>query len=154
MANAVNFFLNRHLSKNRERQAEEQADAAVQRDVRIAKGPRDLFRRARDGGGIGNAPVRSDGLAGPDGAGFLRGVVANRKDKMHFGRAGLGEFVPALAAQSGGGQARGFELLQGVWMDASRGMAAGAEGAEIRAFPLIENGLGQDGPRGISRAQE
>jgi hypothetical protein len=33
-------------------------------------------------------------------------------------------------------------------------MAAGAEGAEIRAFPLIENGLGQDGPRGISRAQE
>jgi hypothetical protein len=40
------------------------------------------------------------GLAGPIGACFIGGVVANREDKVEVGRTGGCEFVPEFAAQT------------------------------------------------------
>ncbi len=58
--------------------------------------------------------MRSHGLSWPYGADFLGSVIANRKDKIELGRTGQGEFIPGLAAQTLGGQARDFELLQSL----------------------------------------
>src|ERR1700683_5054054 len=98
--------------------------------------------------------MRGDGLAGPDGAGFFRGVVANGEDEVHFWRAGLGEFVPILAAEGRGGKMGRFKLAEGFGANRSRGVAAGAVGSESGAAFMIEDCLGHDGAGGISGAQE
>ena len=68
----------------RKGQAKEEADSAVENHESLAEGALDLLGRAFDRGGIGNAPVRGHGLAGPDGTHFLRGVVANGEDEIHL----------------------------------------------------------------------
>jgi hypothetical protein len=104
--------------------------------------------------GIGNEPMRRHRLAGPDRAGFLCGVVAEREDEVHFGRTRFCEFVPTFAAQAFSGQMGGFELTQGSGMNESRRVAScTVRGVRGLSF-LAEDGFGHDGARGISGAEE
>ena len=154
LADAVEFVLNCQGLEAVEREAEEQLDAAFESEEGIAKGTLDLFGGAGRGRRIGDAPVRGDGMAGPDGAGFVRSAIANSNDEVHRRSTRFGEFVPAFAAQACGGQIGGLELLDGVGVDAAGGMAAGAEGAEIGLAAVIQNGFGHDGARGVAGAEE
>ena len=109
-ADVVDGFLDGQFIEADERETEEKADAVVEKQERFAKRTLDAFGWAFYRGGIGNAPVRGHGLAGPDGTDFARGVVANGENKIEFGRAGLRKFIPILAAQTGDRQASEFEL--------------------------------------------
>ena len=51
-------------------------------------------------GGIGNAPMRGHGLAGPHGTNLLGRVVANSEDEIHLQRPGLCKLSPALTAEA------------------------------------------------------
>jgi len=108
---AVDLALNCKLVEAGKRQAEEQADPPLKDHECLSKCPFNLLRCAFDSGWIRHSPMRGHGLSRPDRAGFSCGVVAVGKDKVHFYSAGLGEFLPALATRSGGGQTGGFELL-------------------------------------------
>jgi hypothetical protein len=93
-------------------------------------------------------------LAGPHRADFVSGIVANGENKIHVRRAGLGEFVPAFAAQSGSGQTGTLQLPNGERMDAACGLAAGTEGAKVACAAMIQNGLRENGSRGVADAEE
>src|ERR1700674_635238 len=98
--------------------------------------------------------MRGHGLAGPYGADFAGGVIANGENKIHLRSARLCEFIPTLAAKIFHRNARQLNLPQRLRTDYSRWMAARAIGDEVGpAFP-IENRFGHDRTRGISRAQE
>ena len=153
-ADMVDFFLDGELVESREGKAEEQADPAVQDKEGVAKSAVDLLWAASDGSGIGDTPMRGDGLSGPNGADFLSGIVADGKDKVHRRSAGLGELTPALAAQIYSGKPSGFELLEGVGMDATRGMAARAVSREVRLAAMIQEHLGHDGTGGVASAEK
>jgi hypothetical protein len=137
-----------------ERQAEEEFDAAFESEEGVAEGALKLFRRAGRHGGIGNTPVSSDRLTGPNRADFVGGVVTDGDDDMHLWRAGLGEFIPAFAAQAGCGQVGGFELFDGMRIDLAGGIAASAEGTEIGLTAMIQDSFGHDGPSGVAGAEE
>ena len=54
----------------------------------------------------------------------------------------------------GSGEARYFEVFQGVRIDAAGGKAARAVSDEIGFVFLIEDGFGHDGTRGIAGAKK
>ena len=64
--------------------------------VGLGEGVADLRVRAGRLGGIGHAPMRAHGLAGPGGADLGGGVVADREDEIQVVRVGARELVPAL----------------------------------------------------------
>ena len=84
------------------------------------------------GGWIGHSPMSGDGLAGPDGADLVGGVVADGKDEVEMRRAGRGELIPGFASQARGAEAGGFDVPEGFRADRAGGMAAGAIGSEVR----------------------
>jgi hypothetical protein len=153
-ADAIDFFLDCQFVETCKRQIEEKTDAAFKQQVGIPKSTFDLLRSTLGQRGIGNTPMRGHGLAGPDGTGFLRRVVANGKDKIHFGRCGLGELFPAFAAQAFRRQVRHFNQLQRFGAHHSRRVTSGAKSGENRLAFAVENGFGHDGTRGIACAQE
>ena len=51
-------------------------------------------------------------------------------------------------------QLHGLQQLEGHRMDGSVGEASGAIGAEFSLAPMVQQHFGDDGPRGISRAQK
>src|SRR5208282_669152 len=99
-ADAGDFFLEGEGGEAGERQAQEQSDAAVQGYKSIAKGALHLFKGAHDRSGVGNTPMGGNRLARPERTNFRCGIVADRKNKIHLRGAGLGKFVPTLAAQT------------------------------------------------------
>ena len=80
----------------------------------------DLLFGSGDGCGIGNPPVRGHRLAGPHGADFIRGVVADREDEVDLGGVRPAELIPALAAIAGGRKMRLFQLSKRVRIDNAR----------------------------------
>src|SRR5580658_1316055 len=96
LSDAVDFFLDGEMIEGRQRQREEKADPAIEMDESVAESLIDLFRCSSYCSGIRNPPMSSHRLARPDGADLAGSVVANSKNKIQFGRAGLGEFVPRL----------------------------------------------------------
>jgi hypothetical protein len=129
MTDAVHFFFG-GLVEAGERKREEQIDTAFKVNESVVEGAGNFFGSALDGGGIGNAPMRGDGMAGPDGADFLGSVITDGDDEIKFGRIGLGEFIPGFAAQGEGGQSGGFHLTKRRGMGGAFGMAACAVGGE------------------------
>ena len=85
---SISFILMARLSSDWSGRLRRRADTAVEHEVGVAEGFFDLLRRACDGGGVGDSPVGSHRLAGPDGADFFGGVVADGENKIEFGRAG------------------------------------------------------------------
>jgi hypothetical protein len=104
-----------------DRQLHQLLDARLDRAQRRGEGGAALGL-AFDRGGIGQAPVRADGPAGPDRAGLARGAVAERDDEIELGRARRGELVPALGAEgetskpsaASSSSAAGFTCPRGV----------------------------------------
>jgi len=153
-SDAINFALDGERVEAGDRQREEETNSTVKRGEGIAERAFNLLGRAAEVSGIGDAPMRGNGLAGPDGAGFVGGVVANGENKIHFRRIGRCEFIPTFAAETLGGQASDFELAQGPGMNTSNGVAAGAIRREGGRAAFVEDGFGHDRAGGISGAEE
>ena len=92
--------LQRQAVEGGERQAAEDADALVEHAVRVGEGQRPLGLAAFRTRGIGQAPVRAHGLARPDRADLLGGVVADREDEIERRRIGPGKLLPGFGAQA------------------------------------------------------
>ena len=129
-------------------------NSAAEGDERVAKGAADFFGRAGDSGGVRNAPVRGHGLAGPDGADFFRGVIADGENKIHSRRVGLRKFFPAFAARSFGGKVRGAGAALGLGAHGAGRKTSGAVRGEMRVTLTVEDCFGHDGPRRISGAEK
>src|SRR6266446_10991667 len=127
---AIHFFFQRKAINRRQRQSKKETDSPVKNKKGLTEGAFDFGGLSLNRGRIGYSPVRGHGLSRPDRASFLGGVVANREDKVHLGRAGAREFIPALAVQAGRGNASQFKLLQRFGMHCPRGMASSAVGGE------------------------
>ena len=91
----LDFFLDGELLQGGERQGEEEADSAVEGEKGIAKGALDLFGRALDRCGIGDAPVGGHRLAGPEGQTSLAALSQTVKTKS-IGGARAGRTRPRI----------------------------------------------------------
>src|ERR1700687_426680 len=110
--NAIHFLLQREPIQGHQRQSEKETDAPVKSKKRLAEGAFDFGGVSVHGSRIWYSPVRGHGMSRPDRANLLGSVVANREDELHLGSAGAREFIPALAAQAGCGNASQLKLLQ------------------------------------------
>ncbi len=154
VADGVEALLDGEGIEGREREGEQQGDAAIEGGEGVCVGAVDFLRSAADGGGIGHSPVGGDGLAGPDGADFFGRVIANGEDEVEVGRAGLGKLIPGFAAQTFDRNAGGGDLAQGFRANGPGGMTAGAVGGEGgRAF-AVEDGFREDGAGGVAGAEK
>jgi hypothetical protein len=92
--------------------------------------------------------------AGPHRTYFASRLIANCENEIHCGRAGLSEFVPALAAESGRGHPVFVEQLHHHWMHFTSRMTAGAESAKSSLAAMIHHGFGDYAPGAITGAYE
>jgi len=90
------MFLEREAIEFVERQCHEDADTVGEDAQRFRELTLLFGVAAAELRRIGNTPVRGDGVTRPDRSHLARRVVADREDKIHRWRAGLGEFVPAF----------------------------------------------------------
>src|SRR5215470_10292375 len=91
------FFFYGQTIKASERKRKEQSDAAFQRDKCVAESTLDLFGSSGCCCGIGNTPMRCHRLARPDGTNFIRSVIANGENEIHFGSVRSSKFGPTFA---------------------------------------------------------
>ena len=147
-------LLQRELVDRVHRQAGEDRDAIVQHAIGLGEGEMLLRLGAFDRGRVGHAPMRRHRLARPDRAGFAGGVVADREDEVHLGRAGRGELVPVLRAGEGRVVVEALQQLERIGMDLALGMRAGRERLEPAGADAVEDRLGDDRARRIAGAQE
>ena len=98
--------------------------------------------------------MRGHGLAGPDGAHFFCGVIADGEYEVHLRRSRLGKFLPAFAARAFCWKISGLQLLESLGTHGAGRHASGAVGSEIRAAFTVEDGFGHDRTCGISSAEE
>src|SRR5215472_9333969 len=124
VSNVVDFFLECQFAELLDRKGEEQADPPVEHEECIAVSTLDFSSTAFNSGGVGNAPMGSNWLSGPDRANFLRCVVADGEDEVQLGRVWFREFIPRLAARAPGRYSRRLKLTKGRGPDDSAGMAA------------------------------
>src|SRR5690606_14032535 len=80
-ANVMQLVLQGHGIEALEGQRQEQFDASAQRNSRIHESLALGFFAAFDRGRVRHAPMRRDGLARPQRAGFAGGVVADGEDE-------------------------------------------------------------------------
>ena len=154
MADGVEALLDGEGVERSQRQGQQQGDAAIQGGEGLRVGAVDFLRGAANGGGIGHSPMRGDGLAGPDGADFFGRVIADGKDEVEMGRAGLGKLVPGLAAQAFHAETGGGDLAQSFGANGSGGMTAGAVGGEGGRSFAVEDRFRQDGAGGVAGAEK
>src|ERR1700735_876396 len=147
LADVVNFFFDGERVQTRQRQAQKQTDSAVECHERVSEGALDHFGATVYGGGIGNAPMRGHGLARPDGAGFLRGIVADGKYEVHARGRRLCEFAPTLAPRAVGWDMREFQLFQSFRTYDSCRIASRTVRRESGLAFTVENSLRHDGSR-------
>src|SRR5216683_4403027 len=94
MSYLVDFLLQGKLVECRERQGQEQADSPIENGEGVTKCAFYFFRRAHGGGRVGHSPVGRQRLSRPNRADLLGSVIADSKDEMELGRAGLRKFIP------------------------------------------------------------
>ena len=104
VADGVEMLLDGEGIEGGERKGSSKEMRLIQRGEGLRVGAVDFLRRAEDGGGVGHAPMRGDGLTGPDGTDFFRCVIADGKYEVEMRRAGLGKLVPGFAAQAFGAE--------------------------------------------------
>lgn len=156
LADPVEFLLQAHAVQRRQRQVGENIDAVRKLLKGLAERAADFFIGPTHKRRIGQAPMRRHRLPGPDRAGFVGGVIADREHEIKFGRAGHGKLIPGFAAKAGGGQAGFFDLLKRKWIGIAARCAASAVSLELsaRRWQAVDDGLGHDAARGIVRAQK
>lgn len=137
-----------------ERQCEEKTDAAVEEEEGIAEGCGNVTGGVANRAGVGNTPVGSHRLTGPNRTNFFGGVITKSKDEIQFGSAGLGEFIPAFAAEVVGWEFGRFQLPKRTRIHKARGMAACAVSGENGLPFVLQNGFGHDGARRIARTKK
>src|SRR5258708_37669799 len=135
-------------------QGKEQADPPIKNKESVTEGALDLICSAANRRRIGNAPMGGHRLTLPDRAHFFGGAVTDRKDEVKLGSSRPGEFIPSLASQACAGQTRPLELLQRLRSNLSRRMTSCTIGGECRLALVVQDRLGHDGPRRVSRAQK
>ena len=86
VADVVKIALQCHLVERGEGEGKEKTDSPVQDGEGGFEGSIDLFRSALNRGRTRHSPVRSHGLAWPEGATFARGVVAHGEHEIELGR--------------------------------------------------------------------
>ena len=119
LADPFNAGLQREPVKRADGKGGEDGDAIVQHAEGLREGePPFCFRSCRSCR-IRYTPMGGHRLAGPDGARFVRGVVADGEDEIHSWRIGEGEFVPALGARKGRGEVGVLEQIEGEGMEGS-----------------------------------
>ena len=153
---SISFLMASRSRARQEARTEKQADSAIENQESVAKRALDLSGVASANcSGIGNAPVRGHRLAGPHGADFLRGVVANGEDEIELAERRAWRIRPSsCCADRRWACARASSCLQRLGPNESRGMAAGTVGSEVGPAFAVQNGLGHDGARGIAGAQK
>ena len=144
--------LQTQLVEARVRQAQEQTDAAVENQKRLAKGGLFFFRSAAHRGRVSESPVRRRRMPRPHWAHSLRSVIAEGEDEIQFRRAWLRELVPTFAAQIARWNAGEFDLSQSFGPDDHGRMAAGAIGDEVRFAPEVHDRFRHNRSRRIARA--
>src|SRR5215472_4283299 len=141
----LDFLLDRQFIETGKRQAQEQADAAIEYVEGIAKDTFYALCRSFDGSRIGNAPICGHWLTRPNGAHFFGGVITNSNDEIHFWSARLGKFIPILTAQALGGQVRVLQLSERFGANESRSVATCAVSGEVGFSFMVHDGLSHDG---------
>ena len=96
----------------------------------------------------------SDRMTGPYWSDLAGGTVADRKDIIHLGCVGLGEFFPAFAAEVVRTHPEFLEQLQCHRMDFAFGMAASAVALKASLAPMIQDRFRQNAARGITSAKK
>jgi hypothetical protein len=109
-SNLLDFLLDRQFIETRKRQAQQQANSAIENVEGITKGTFYALWRPFDGSRVGNAPIRGHWLTRPNRADFFGRVITNSNNEIHFWSARLGKFIPILTAQPLRGQVRVLQL--------------------------------------------
>ncbi len=107
------------------------------------------------GGRIGlDAPVGDERIARPFRERLAGRDVAQRDDEVHARRAAEAELLQALGVRARDGHVMPRQELDGVGVERSVRIAAGAEGAEASGGDGVENHLRHDAERGVVFAYE
>jgi len=140
--------------ERRQRQIDEYADAVVQHahGFRKRHALRDIG--TFDGGGIRQAPMCRHRLTGPDGAGFVRRVVADGENEVQVRRPSPRKLVPTLRAQRIDSVVLSTQQLEREGMHRSARKAAGAVRAETAVAEPIQHRFGEYAARRIASAQK
>src|SRR5712672_4318699 len=93
---AVDFFLDSEFVEAGQRQAQQQADSALENHECIAECAFHLFRRTGHCGRIGNAPMRGHRLSRPNRADLFRCAITDSEHKIEMWCSGFREFIPVL----------------------------------------------------------
>src|SRR5688572_24475739 len=101
-----------------------------------------------------DAPMRGNGMPGPDGADFPSRLITHRKNKVHYRRIRPGELIPALAAQIGGRHFGLLESIQCEWMHGSLWEAASAESFEAARAPMVDQRFCHNAARRVARTEK
>src|SRR6202158_6330552 len=109
-ADFVEALLETHAVEFLEAQTGEQKNPCIEFAIGLPDFSFDFIggRRVR----IGDSPMRRHRGARPYWTYFASRLIADGEDEVHRGRAGLREFIPAFAAESGGGHPVVLEQLQ------------------------------------------
>src|SRR5688572_26581542 len=93
-------------------------------------------------------------MTGPDRADFAGCVIADCYDEIELRCSGVRELIPALAAQTVGGQVQVSQQLKRQRVDLTLRETAGAVGAKLASTMSVQQGLREDASRGVAGAQE
>ena len=84
MPNIFKRFLERHGIEARQGQGEHQRNSALQHGESLLVGPVGIRGGASYGNGVRDAPMSSDRLTRPIGAGLLCGIVTDREHEIEL----------------------------------------------------------------------
>ena len=153
MADFGEFLFQGQLIQLLDRQVHEQLDASRQLLIGLSESRALRFIATLYMRRIGYPPMRGGRSARPDRAGFTCCVIAYGKDEIDLRRAGCGELIPALAAQTRNAVPMLLQQLQRERIDPSNRLAARAVGDESSFAQHVEQHFAQDAARGMSGAQ-
>ncbi len=111
----------------------------------------DVFFATGSLGRIRNAPVLSARLSWEIGAGFGRGLIADRDDEIEWL---MGHLVPGFTAWLARRNAVLFQHLEGAGMNGSGRMTSGTVGLMPSLAQVIDEGFRHDGAAGVSCAED
>lgn len=94
------------------RKTKEKTDPPIQQKEGISESLLYVFRRAYDGGGIGNAPVCRHRLPRPHGANLIGSIVTDGENEIELRSVWLREFIPTLAPKAASRNVCDLKLAQ------------------------------------------
>jgi hypothetical protein len=154
MTNIFDLLLDGQSVEAGKRQGEKNTDPSVEYHECVPKCSFDLLWRALNACRVGYSPMGGHRLTRPYRAHLFRRVVAHRENKIHFGRAGAGEFSPILTSQTDSWKIGDPYLAKGRWMHSAFRVTSGTICGEFRKSLLVHDSFSHDGASGIAGAQK